>query len=121
METKLTGKKLRQRGGLRANECDYGRAFHLLQERWVMFILHHLRGGALGFNELRRRVPGCNPTTLSQRLLLLEEAGLVAREVQSAMPPRTSYELTEAGQALQPLLNGMAQWSAQHFSCEKAE
>lgn len=118
MEKSWGGKKLQQRGGLRANGCDYGRAYHLLQERWVLFILHHLRGEALGFNELSRRVPRCNPTTLSQRLSLLEEAGLVAREVHSAMPPKTSYELTEAGRAIEPILDAIAGWSARYFPCE---
>jgi DNA-binding HxlR family transcriptional regulator len=112
MKQKLKSKKLQRRGGLRANDCDYGRAYFLLQERWVLFVLHHLRGGALSFNELNRRVPGSNPTTLSQRLSLLEEAGLVAREVHSTMPPKTSYDLTEAGHALEPILDSIAQWSA---------
>jgi DNA-binding HxlR family transcriptional regulator len=119
MEPKLKSKKLQRRGGLRANDCDYGRAYFLLQERWVLFVVHHLRGGALSFNELNRRVPGSNPTTLSQRLSLLEEAGLVAREVHSTMPPKTSYDLTEAGHALGPILDSIAQWSARYFPYEE--
>jgi DNA-binding HxlR family transcriptional regulator len=109
-------KRIRRRE-TRANTCDYGRAYRLLEEKWLLFVLHHLRQEACGFNELRRRLPGISPTLLSERLDWLEEGGLVRREVQSVVPPRTSYELTEAGRALGPVLDALAQWSAQYFPC----
>lgn len=61
--------------------------------------------GPIGFNELTRRSP-VNPTTLAQRLDLLEEAGIVTRTVHSAIPPKTSYALTEKGLALRGVPRG---------------
>jgi DNA-binding HxlR family transcriptional regulator len=101
---------------IRETNCEYGRAFYLLQERWVLFTIHHLLEGKLGFNELSRREPRVNPTTLSQCLNLLEAAGLVTREVHSTIPPKTSYELTEAGRALKPIMKSVGQWSAKYLS-----
>lgn len=89
-------------------------AFMLLQEKWILFIIHSLLEGPLGFNELSRRAYGINTTTLTQRLNLLEQQGLVTRTVQSMMPPRTIYELTEAGRGLQQVVCAIMNWCDQY-------
>src|ERR1700681_4571875 len=91
------------------------RGILLLQEKWVLLIVHQLMNTPVGFCELNRKARGVNPTTLSQRLDLLEEAGLVTKTVQSYMPPRTTYELTEAGKALKPVLESIEKWSAKYL------
>lgn len=106
----------KRRAVLQETQCEFGRAFYLLQEKWVLFTIHHLLDGALGFNELSRCEPRVNPTMLSQCLGLLEAAGLVRRDVHSTIPPKTSYELTEAGRALKPILKAVGQWSERHLS-----
>jgi DNA-binding HxlR family transcriptional regulator len=106
----------KRRAQLEEIKCEYGRAFSLLQEKWVLFTLHYLTEGAMGFNELSRCGKGINPTTLSQTLSLLEAAGLVTRTVHSTIPPKTSYELTEAGRAIKPILEAMGEWSARYLS-----
>lgn len=92
------------------------RAFHLLQEKWVLFIVHSLSDGPLGFNELGRRATGVNTTTLSQRLTLLEQQGIVTRTVCSTIPPKTSYSLTESGSALLDVIAAIERWSEQHHA-----
>ncbi len=92
----------------------------LLQEKWAMLIVWRLMSGPCGFNELSRKGGGLNVTTLSQRLAMLEEAGLLTKTIHSTMPPRTSYELTPAGQALRPVLEGIESWSEKHLPVEKA-
>ncbi len=91
----------------------------LLQEKWVLMIVYSLGGGAVGFSELMRR-GGINTTTLTQRLNLLEQAGVLVRTVHSTMPPRTSYELTEAGQALRPVLEAITEWSGTYLPAREA-
>ncbi len=86
-------------------------AFLLLQERYVLFVVHALLGGPLGFNELNRRATGVSPATLSQRLERLEAEGVVRKEVLSAMPPRTLYSLTPEGMALAPVLEAIGAWA----------
>ncbi len=90
-------------------------ALSLLQEKWVLVIVHALLGGPSGFNEMSRAAGRVNSATLAQRLVLLEQAGLVSKTIQSTMPPRTSYELTEAGRALQPVLAAIASWSQRYM------
>ena len=90
----------------------------LLQEKWVLMIVFSLLDGPLSFCELMRRGT-INTTTLTQRLHLLEEAGLLTKSVHSAMPPRTSYALTEGGQALRPILDATAEWSSAYLTPHK--
>ena len=86
----------------------------LLQEKWVLIIVHILLDGSISFNELMRK-GNVNTTTLTQRLNLLEEAGVVKKTVHSMMPPRTSYRLTTAGTALKPVLDAVTEWSSNHL------
>jgi len=99
---------------LTAQTAAFLRGALLLQEKWVLLIVHSLLGGSISFNELMRR-GGVNTTTLTQRLNLLEGAGVLTKTVHSTMPPRTSYALTEAGQALRPVLDAIAAWSGTHL------
>jgi DNA-binding HxlR family transcriptional regulator len=89
-------------------------AFLLLQEKWTLFIVYHLIDGPQGFNELSRSALGVNTTTLSQRLDLLERAGILTRTVHSTIPPKTSYELTEAGHGLRSVIEAIAAWSERY-------
>lgn len=91
--------------------------FMLLQEKWVLFILHALQSGPLGFNDLRRSASRVNTTTLSQRLDLLESAGLITRTVERTMPPKTSYALTLSGAALaHEVIGAVDRWSREYLS-----
>ena len=92
----------------------------LLQEKWVLMIVYSLLAGPTGFSELMRR-GNINTTTLTQRLNLLEHAGLLVKTIHSTMPPRTSYELTEAGRALKPVLEAITQWSGKYLPVVKPE
>jgi DNA-binding HxlR family transcriptional regulator len=49
----------------------------LLGRRWALRILWELRDGPVGFNELQARCGGMSPSSLSQRLADLADAGLV--------------------------------------------
>ena len=71
----------------------------LLQEKWVLLIVRVLLSGPVGFNDMARNAGDVNSTTLAQRLATLEKAGMIKKTVQSVMPPKTSYELTEVGLA----------------------
>jgi DNA-binding HxlR family transcriptional regulator len=104
----------REEGGT-CGSASLVRGVLLLQEKWVLLIVHQLLHGPVGFNELCRKAEGVNTTTLSQRLDLLEQAGLVVKTIHSYMPPRTSYELTEAGKALQPVLKAIEAWSERYL------
>lgn len=99
--------------------CPVYDAISVLQEKWTLHIVRALLQGPQGFNELGRAVGGCNPATLKARLDHLEELGLVQRTVHSYMPPRTSYELAEAGEALQRVIDAIDEWARTHLAATK--
>ncbi len=95
---------------------------NLLQEKWVLLIVRVLLSGPQGFNDMARNAGDVNSTTLAQRLARLEKAGLIKKTVQSVMPPKTSYELTEAGLALNPVIEAIETWSEKYgLACEAAK
>ena len=99
-----------------AQFCPVYEAIQILQEKWMLHIIRSLLQGPRGFNELGRAVGGCNPVTLSQRLDRLEALGLVTKTVLSVMPPRTTYELTPAGVALQGVIEAIKCWGQTYLS-----
>lgn len=96
--------------------CPVFEAIQLLQEKWTMHIVRALLPGPVGFNQLGRLVGGVNPATLAQRLDRLAEIGLVTKTVRSTMPPRTSYELTDAGVELQSVIDEIDGWGRRHLT-----
>jgi DNA-binding HxlR family transcriptional regulator len=81
----------------------------LLGRRWTLRILWELRDGPVGFNELQARCDGMSPSSLSQRLGELAEAGLVEeREGARAL----TAEGRSLGHAFSPLYAWAERWGA---------
>lgn len=95
--------------------CPVYQSIQLLQEKWVLHIVRSLLAGPHGFNELARAVGGVNTTTLSQRLDQLERLGLLSKTVESVMPPRSRYQLTDAGLELQKVIEAIDGWARTHM------
>jgi DNA-binding HxlR family transcriptional regulator len=81
----------------------------LLGRRWALRILWELRDGPLGFNELQARCDDISPSSLSQRLADLAEAGLVEeRDGARAL----TAEGRSLGAAFLPLNAWAERWAA---------
>jgi len=87
------------------------RAAGLLERRWTVSILWASYEGASRFNEFRQSVGEIPPTTLAQRLVELEDAGLLERSVIDARPPRVEYRLTDEGLRLKRVVDALAAWA----------
>ena len=87
--------------------CPVSKAAEVICQRWTPLILRELLVGSTHFNEIRRGVPTCSPALLSKRLKELETAGVIERVSSST---GTSYNLTEAGSELFPLIQGLGEW-----------
>lgn len=95
-----------------AENCTIREGIDLLQEKWVLHIVRTLLDGPRGFNELSVAVGGVNPTTLVKRLTLLETRGILTRTVESTMPPKTRYELTDVGRELESVVEAISSWAS---------
>ena len=87
------------------------RAADLLERRWTVSILYASYEGAQRFNEFRQAVGRIPPRTLAQRLVELEEAGVLQRTVVDARPPRVEYRLTSDGMRLRRVVDALAAWA----------
>ena len=90
-----------------AQYCPIVRAVEVLGDRWTLLIVRDMLIGASRFNELSRGLPGLSRALLSRRLRQLATSGLVVRT-------GDGYTLTPAGQALRPLVFGLADWGARY-------
>lgn len=87
-------------------------AVELIGRRWTGAILYALADeGPQRFAELKECVPGMSDRLLSARLKELEAEGLVRREVQEGPGVRVSYELTEKGDSLKPVMGSLTDWA----------
>ncbi|WP_437281312.1 helix-turn-helix domain-containing protein [Sorangium sp. So ce375] len=96
--------------GLRSygDPCGIARALDLVGERWALLIVRELLLGPKRFTDLRDGLAGASPNVLSQRLRELEGGGVVRRHKEGA----PTYELTDWGRELHPLLVQLGRWGA---------
>jgi DNA-binding HxlR family transcriptional regulator len=88
------------------------RAADLLERRWTISILYASYDGATRFNEFRQAVGPIPPATLATRLMELETAGILEREVIADRPPRVEYRVAAGGRALRPVVDAVVQFGA---------
>ena len=94
--------------------CPLALAAELLCRRWTVLVVSRLLDGCTTYSEIKRGVPRISPSLLSRRLQELEHAGIVVRK-QDGGSDRHRYELTEAGTALNDIVDQLAVWG-QHWA-----
>ncbi len=91
--------------------CPIARAAVILGSRWTAQIVRELlEHDARRFQDLQNALAGIAPNTLSHRLKMLEESGVVARRLYADHPPRAEYYLTEKGRKLRGVIAAMRDW-----------
>jgi DNA-binding HxlR family transcriptional regulator len=93
--------------------CPVAQAVAVLDGKWTMLIIRDLLGGVRRFSDLRAKLPGISPKTLTDRLRELESDGVLTRTVYAEIPPRVEYQLTAAGEGLRPVIDALAAWGAE--------
>lgn len=92
--------------------CAMARALDVVGERWTLLIIRELLTGPKRFKDLLNGLLGMGTNLLASRLKDLERHGIVRRTI---LPPPSGsrvYELTESGQALEPVVMALARWGA---------
>src|SRR5580765_8042707 len=87
--------------------CAVAATAELIATKWTPLIVHDLSEGPRRFMQLEHACPGISPRTLSERLHMLEQEGVVIRRSYPESPPRVEYELTGKGFALLPIIREM--------------
>lgn len=89
--------------------CPVSRALDILGDRWTLVLVRDLLHDVHHFNELARGLPRMSRGLLAKRLRHLEEHGIVRR---TGSGTRVTYEPTEAGEELRPLIHDLVRWGA---------
>lgn len=89
----------------------------IMGDKWTALILRDLSAGVNTFSCLEVSLTGISPRTLSQRLDMLEDEGIIEKLKYCRRPPRFKYVLTEKGCELQAVLTRMAEWGAKYHDC----
>lgn len=89
----------------------------ILDGKWTLLLLRDLFNGLKRFGELRRSLHPISPKTLTDRLRMLEEQGIVTRTIYPGVPLHVEYELTERGRRLQPIFAAMSEWVRSEGFC----
>ncbi len=98
--------------------CSIEGIIKLLSKKWALLII-----GLIGnhekirFNEIMKNLKTINPTTLSDRLTELNDAGLVKKEIFPEIPPRVEYSLTQDGFEVREAMIPLMKWVSKKESC----
>ena len=97
--------------------CPVEEASRIVGQKWTLQIIYSLMGSdTRRFCELQEALGGVNPSTLSSRLKMLEEEGMVERLQISSIPPHVEYKLTPMGEQLSGVIHELMNWS-QYWLC----
>ena len=91
--------------------CPVSRTAFIIGSRWTSEIIRELVDhGARRFSDFETALSGIAPNTLSNRLKMLEDHGVVERKIYDTHPPRSEYLLTEKGRNMRPIIDAMRAW-----------
>lgn len=92
--------------------CPVEVAARIIGQKWTLQIVRTLLScESQRFCELQDALGGVNPSTLSSRLKMLEDEGIIRRVQVSAIPPHVEYSLTEMGSQLHCVIQEISRWS----------
>lgn len=91
--------------------CPVSYVLDKIGSYWKPIILYHLIAGPRRYSELKRAIPTVTEKMLIQHLKELENDGLVIRKAKPVVPPYVTYQLSNSGKELWPVLHAMAEWA----------
>ena len=90
--------------------CSVAASAEIIGAKWTALLVHDLSEGPRRFSQLEHSCAGISPRTLSERLRVLEDEGIVLRRSYPESPPRVEYALTDKGRALLPIIDAMREF-----------
>ncbi|WNG55087.1 helix-turn-helix transcriptional regulator [Archangium gephyra] len=89
--------------------CSMAAALELVGEKWSLLVLREVFYGVRRFEGIAQNT-GAPRDVLTTRLRKLSDAGVLQRVRYSERPPRSEYQLTQAGLELAPTMLTLLQW-----------
>src|SRR5688500_4469156 len=83
--------------------------------KWKLIIFYWLPESPKHFADLRRAMPSISQKVLTQQLRELISDGIVQRHPEGDIPAPVEYSLTDYGQSVLPLVEGVRVWGRAHM------
>lgn len=96
-------------------ECSIANALGVLGERWTLVALREVLLGQRRFEQIVGNT-GASRDILAARLRKLVEYGVLEKVRYEERPQRYEYVPTEAGRALQPILQSLMEWGDEYVT-----
>ena len=91
-------------------DCGLHLTREVLNGKWMPALLNAISMNIKRPSEMLRLLPGATRKVLNIQLKELEEHGMVEKKINSQLPPKVEYSLTEIGWSLMPVIDAMNQW-----------
>ncbi|MEM9618147.1 MAG: helix-turn-helix domain-containing protein [Pseudomonadota bacterium] len=94
------------------SDCPVGWALEVIGDRWTLLIIRDmLVEGKKTYKEFQDSPERIPTNTLAARLKLLEETGIVEKNLYQTNPDRYEYTLTKRGLGLRDVLISLRDWA----------
>lgn len=94
----------------KAYDCPFDCFIDIIKGKWRTSILLALADGPVFFASLQRCLPGISAKVLTENLHVFERNGLITRTVHATVPPTVAYSLTDRGEKLIHVMQGINGW-----------
>lgn len=95
-------------------DCPVAGIKDIIKGKWTTVILYFLSQSTLRFGELNRKMPMVTQAYLTKELRILENYGLIHREVYPQVPPKVEYSLTAMGKKFIPVLDALEKFAIEY-------
>jgi DNA-binding HxlR family transcriptional regulator len=95
--------------------CPISRTLDILGDKWTLLIIRDLALGKKTYGEFLQSEEGIATNILADRLLILEEAGIIEKKTFPGNKVKNLYQLTLKGIDLMPTLFEILLWGDKYF------
>lgn len=107
---------MKKTDGRKEEFCPVARVAELLGDECTLLIVRDLLIGTKRFKDFESSLSPISSRTITNKLKLLEEHGIITRKEFKEKPPRVEYTLTKEGKKLHALIEDMRQFGKRHLT-----
>lgn len=100
---------------LKRSVCPVACTLDLVGDRWTLLVVRDLFAGKTHYHEFAESPEGIASNILAARLEHLCACGLVEAKASTVRAGSRSYELTQRGRSLKPLLEAIRDWGLENI------
>ncbi len=100
--------------GVKRSTCPLANTLDIIGDKWTLLLVRDLFLGKRTYNEFIASPEGMRTNTLADRLRKLEAIDIITKVPYQQKPLRYTYNLTEKGQALSPVIRAMVSWGSEY-------